>query len=122
MTAIQTSHGPEFRVAGIAARFAARLAALAARAFGRLSAISSQATHWRSLDERLLRDIGVFPLDAEIARLSTRMGVAETDDRRYGRYGAPRLERRPVPATVQEWVLPQRRVNRLVARRADREE
>ncbi len=48
-----------------------------ASAFPRLSAAAGR--DWRSLDERLLRDIGVSPVDAEIARLAQRNGVAEID-------------------------------------------
>jgi hypothetical protein len=32
---------------------------------------------WYTLDERLLRDIGMTVVDAEIARLKSRMGAAE---------------------------------------------
>jgi hypothetical protein len=55
------------------------LGALAARPL-RLFGGSGHVPHWRSLDDRLLRDIGATPLDAEIARLEARMGTIETDD------------------------------------------
>jgi hypothetical protein len=80
MTAIQRSHEPGFGVPLIVARFNARLAALAAQALRALFAGSDRTAHWRSLDDRLLRDIGASPLDAEIARLNARMGAAETDE------------------------------------------
>ena len=79
MTALQSSHEPEFRLPRIVARFASTLGALAAASL-RILTRSDHVPHWRSLDEPLLRDIGATPLDAEIARLEARMGTIETDD------------------------------------------
>jgi len=76
MTAIETPQGAEFSVTGIIARITAALQTLAAQASSRLSA----GSQWLSLDDRLLRDIGASPLDAQIARLDARMGSAEAND------------------------------------------
>jgi hypothetical protein len=78
MIAIETRHAAEPSVTGIVARITTGLQALAAQALHRLSADSAQPAQWRSLDDRLLRDIGASPLDAQIARLHARMGAAET--------------------------------------------
>jgi len=80
MTAIETPQGAEFSVIGIIARITAALQTLAAQALSRLSAGSQQPAQWLSLDDRLLRDIGASPLDAQIARLHARMGAAEAND------------------------------------------
>ena len=79
MTALQSSHEPEFRLPRIVARFASTLGAVAAASL-RIFTRSDHVPHWRSPDERLLRDIGASPLDAEIARLNARMGAVETED------------------------------------------
>jgi hypothetical protein len=79
MTAIQTSREPELRLRRIIARFATTLGVLAAP-WARMFAGSGRLPDWRSLDDRLLRDIGATPLDAEIARLDARMGAIQTDD------------------------------------------
>ena len=80
MITVQISRGHTFSAPKIIKRFAAALQALAAQALQGLSAALGRQADWRSLDERLLRDIGASPTDAEIARLQARMGVAETDD------------------------------------------
>ena len=78
MTAIQTSHEPRSNIPTIA-RITATLRALAAQALNKFSAGRAEAGPWHSLDDRLLRDIGATPLEAEVARLEARMGAVETD-------------------------------------------
>jgi hypothetical protein len=55
-----------------------RLQSGAVRALRYFSSSSRNQRTWYTLDEHLLRDIGMTAVDAEIARLRSRMGVAET--------------------------------------------
>ena len=103
MTAIETPQGAEFSVTGIIARITAALQTLAAQPLSRLSAGSQQPAQWLSLDDRLLRDIGASPLDAQIARLHARRGAAEAND--TGRRCKPGDKRRPVHASDEARVL-----------------
>jgi hypothetical protein len=80
MTAIETPHEAASSLAAIVKRITAALEALAALSLTRLSTSAVQTTHRSTLDERLLRDVGVSVGDADIARLRARMGVAQTDD------------------------------------------
>jgi hypothetical protein len=50
----------------------------AVRALRTLFASASNQRPWYTLDERLLRDIGMTLVDAETARLKARIGAAET--------------------------------------------
>jgi hypothetical protein len=59
--------------------FAAAIRALGGWASKGLFSLPGPEPDWRSLNERLLRDIGESPAGAEAARLSARMGVVETD-------------------------------------------
>jgi hypothetical protein len=57
--------------------FAALLRAPVALASKALSARPGRDADWRSLDERLLRDVGESPVDGDLARLKARMGASE---------------------------------------------
>lgn len=80
MTATETPHEATFSVAGIATRITAAIQVLTARLSSRLAAGSRRSTPWYLLDDRLLQDIGVSPLDAEIARLHARMGASAMEE------------------------------------------
>ena len=63
---------------GLVRPFATAFGALVARA-KRLFPLPGPEADWRSLDERLLRDIGELPASAEFARLSARVGAVEAN-------------------------------------------
>ena len=78
MTTIRISH-PRTPMPRLVRPFAAALRALGGWASKGLFSLPGPEPDWRSLNERLLRDIGESPAGAEAARLSARMGVVETD-------------------------------------------
>jgi hypothetical protein len=80
MTALPITRAAQFGLSRIAWRFALTLDAHPLRLLAYRLAGSGQAPHWRSLDDRLLQDIGVSTVAAEICRLEARMGAAETGD------------------------------------------
>jgi glutathione S-transferase len=67
-------NGPLTRVLNLATF----LHASAVRALRPFFAFTSRQRPWYALDERQLRDIGMTVVDAEIARLESRMGTTET--------------------------------------------
>jgi hypothetical protein len=87
MLAISAPHRASNSLAQIPSRIFAAWRKLLAQAFAR--PFESRGVRWHSLNERLLRDIGVSPLEADIARLQQRWGVPEGGesnplDRRLG--------------------------------------
>jgi hypothetical protein len=89
MTAIQISEGRRFRLPKAIRQFPASLKATGISALKSYLFRPAHDTHWRSLNERLLRDIGKSPIDAEIARLQARLGADAAD---IGQRAAYRLE------------------------------
>ena len=77
MTATATPSRAEFTITGTLARITAPPNGLAAYLLRRLSVGSGQSEPWFLLDDRLLRDSGASPFDAQIARLRARWGAAE---------------------------------------------
>lgn len=78
MTTMRISHLPT-SMPRLVRPFATAIRALGGRASKVLLSLPGPEPDWRSLNERLLRDIGGSPASAEAARLSARMGVVETD-------------------------------------------
>jgi uncharacterized protein YjiS (DUF1127 family) len=93
MSAVQILEAQRFRLPRMVRQIATTLKALGAWASKSQLARGSSETHWRSLDERLLRDIGISPAEAEMARLEARMGVAATDVREGAGYTLPEADR-----------------------------
>jgi uncharacterized protein YjiS (DUF1127 family) len=89
MSAILTTRERVFRVQSAALSVAAAIRAVGRLALRRLSV--AQAPQWRSLNDRLLRDIGASSADAEIARLKARMGVSRTEAEISDYFRASRL-------------------------------
>jgi hypothetical protein len=79
MTAIQISEGRRFRLPKAVRQFPASLKGTGIWALISYLVRPATDTHWRSLNERLLRDIGKSPLDADIARLQARLGAGAAD-------------------------------------------
>ncbi|RFB79701.1 hypothetical protein [Methylovirgula sp. 4M-Z18] len=80
MISVATPHKGTVILTGIFSRITTAFQALTARASIRL--FDRAERQWYSLDERLLRDIGASPFEAENARLHARWAVpeaAETD-------------------------------------------
>ena len=81
MNTIQISEGRRFHLPKAIRQVFASLKAAGIRASKSSWARPAYDMHWRSLDERLLRDIGKSPVDAEIARLQARLGAGVADIR-----------------------------------------
>ena len=79
MTTMQISDGRRFRLTKTIRHFPASLKGTGIWALMRHLARPARTMHWRSLNERLLRDIGKSPVDAEIARLQARLGAVASD-------------------------------------------
>jgi hypothetical protein len=80
MTAIRILEAQRFQLPKTARQFLASLAAAAVRARNSSWFSPKGENDWRTLDERLLLDIGKSPVDAETARLWARLGVATDAD------------------------------------------
>jgi hypothetical protein len=76
MTAIRILEAPRFQLPKTARQFLASLAAAAVRARNTPRFSPKGENDWRTLDARLLLDIGISPVEAEIAGLWARLGVA----------------------------------------------
>jgi hypothetical protein len=89
MSAMQTWEARRFDWSKAARQIAASIKAIGARAWKSPLIRPSYDMPWRALDERLLRDIGISPIEAEMARLEARMGVAATNVREGAGYQLP---------------------------------
>ena len=77
MTTIETPYRATSRIAGRIARFIPAIHALVRQVADAISNGLAPAPDWHRLDDRLQRDIGASPLDAEIAQIHARLGVSD---------------------------------------------
>jgi hypothetical protein len=79
MTTLPITDSKSLAASNMASRFAPALATTAVRVLRRLVAILTPTTGWHRLNERLLRDLGKSPTEAEIEGLRARFGQSEAD-------------------------------------------
>lgn len=79
MTAIQTSEGRQYRLPEAFRQFRSSLKGVGITVIKSVLPRSAFDAPWRNLNERLLRDIGKSPTDAEIAWLQARLGARTAD-------------------------------------------